>query len=132
MIRRIYGHKIGHMAKELELSKKDITCQKQRSKKKSLQNQLLIPIIDNSTKLIKVLNTKKKKKRNQIVKSWFFEKTKQKQNMSLVATFLLQQTTYVLANLHHRTSLIYKQLQSLPMQFKFSIFSIMYHLFLST
>lgn len=70
MIRRIYGHKIGHMAKELELSKKDITCQKQRSKKKkSLQNQLLIPIIDNSTKLIKVLNTKKKKKRNQIVKS---------------------------------------------------------------
>jgi len=42
---------------------------KNKEAKKSLQNQLLIPIIDNSTKLIKVLNTKKKKKRNQIVKS---------------------------------------------------------------
>ena len=72
MIQRIYGHKIGHMAKELELSKKDIKIlhvKNKEAKKKSLQNQLLIPIIDNSTKLIKVLNTKKKKKRNQIVKS---------------------------------------------------------------
>ena len=71
MIRRIYGHKIGHMAKKLELSKNNIKILhvKNKEAKKSLQNQLLIPIIDNSTKLIKVLNTKKKKKRNQIVKS---------------------------------------------------------------
>lgn len=100
---------------------------KTKKQKKSLQNQLLIPIIDNSTKLIKVLNKKKKKKEIRLSKADFLKK----QNMSLVATFLLQQTTYVLANLHHRTSLIYHQLKSLPMQFKFSIFSIMYHLFLS-
>jgi hypothetical protein len=36
---------------------------KTKKQKKSLQNQLLIPIIDNSTKLIKVLNTKKKKRK---------------------------------------------------------------------
>jgi len=71
MTRRIYGLKIGPMAKELELSKNNIKILhvKNKEAKKSLQNQLLIPIIDNSTKLIKVLNTKKKKKRNQIVKS---------------------------------------------------------------
>ena len=130
------GTKSDIWLKELELSKNNIKMilhvKNKEAKKKSLQNQLLIPIIDNSTKLIKVLNTKKKKKRNQIVKKLIFWKNKQKQHMSLVATFLLQQTTYVLANLHHRTSLIYHQLKSLPMQFKFSIFSIMYHLFLST
>ena len=71
MIRRIYGHKIGHMAKRIGAVKniKILHVKNKEAKKKSLQNQLLIPIIDNSTKLIKVLNTKKKKKRNQIVKS---------------------------------------------------------------
>lgn len=77
MIRRIYGHKIGHMAKELELSKNNIKIlhvKNKEAKKNPCINQLLIPIIDNSTKLIKVLSKKKKKKEIRLSKADFLKK----------------------------------------------------------
>ena len=55
---------------------------KTKKQKKSLQNQLLIPIIDNSTKLIKVLNKKKKKKEIRLSKADFLKKTKTKYESS--------------------------------------------------
>lgn len=57
-----------------------------KQKKMSLQNQLLIPIIDNSTKLIKVLNKKKKKKEIRLSKADFLKKTKYESSRNISPT----------------------------------------------